>query len=114
MKRHPEIGAKIVAPIKAFKSNGGIWEIILHHHERFDGSGYPAGLKDKDIPIGARIIAVADTLSALIQDRHYRKAVRFDDAVEEIQRHSGSQFDPVVVKVFIEINGKIRQWLEGL
>jgi len=114
MKRHPEIGAKIAAPVKAFKSNGGIWEIILHHHERFDGAGYPASLKSKDIPIGGRIVAIADTLSALIQDRPYRKGRSFEDAVEEIAKNSGTQFDPVVVRVFIEINDKIRQWLEGM
>jgi HD-GYP domain-containing protein (c-di-GMP phosphodiesterase class II) len=114
MRRHPEIGAKIVAPVKVFKANGGIWEIILHHHERFDGGGYPARLEGKDIPIGARIVAVADALSALIQDRYYRKGQGFDAAVEEIIKNSGSQFDPVVVKVFIEINDKIRQWLEGI
>lgn len=114
MKRHPEMGAKIVAPVKAFKFNGGIWEVILHHHEKFDGSGYPTRLEGKDIPIGARIVAVADTLSALIQDRPYRKGRGFDDAVEEILRHSGTQFDSLVVKAFIGINNNIRQWLEGM
>jgi HD-GYP domain-containing protein (c-di-GMP phosphodiesterase class II) len=112
MKRHPEIGANIVAPAKVFKSKRGIYEIILHHHERFDGAGYPAGLKGKDISIGARIVAVADTLSALIQDRLYRKGRSFDNAVEEILKNSGTQFDPIVVKVFIEINGNIKEWLE--
>lgn len=114
MRRHPEIGAKIVAPVRVFKSKGGVWEIVLHHHERYDGAGYPHRLKGADIPIGARIVAVADTLSALIQDRPYRKGRSFDDAVEEILRHSGTQFDPVVVKVFVEINADIRQWLEGI
>lgn len=114
MKRHSEIGAKIIAPVKVLKSNGGIWEIVLYHHERYDGAGYPVGLEGKDIPIGARIIAVADTLSALIQDRPYRKGRCFDEAVQEIQRHSGAQFDPDVVKTFIEINSKIRGWVEGL
>jgi len=114
MRRHPEIGAKIIAPVSAFKIKGGVFGIILHHHERFDGTGYPHRLQGKDIPIGARIVAVADTLSALIQDRAYRKGKSFDNAVEEIQRHSGVQFDPVVVKVFTEISSNIRQWLEGI
>ncbi|MBA2124415.1 hypothetical protein B9J78_05745 [bacterium Unc6] len=114
MKRHPEIGAKILSPVKVFKSDGAIWEIVLYHHERFDGSGYPSRLKGRDIPIGARIVAVADTLSALIQDRAYRKGRSFDDAVEEIRRHSDSQFDPLIVKIFIEINDDIRQGLEGI
>ncbi len=112
MKRHPEIGAKIVAPVKAFRSKGSIWEIILHHHEKWDGRGYPARLKGKDIPIGARIVAVADTLSAQIQDRPYRKGRGFDAAVEEIARHSGTLFDPAVVGVLIEIHGNIRARLE--
>ncbi len=114
MKRHPEIGAKIIAPVKVFKSKGSIREILLHHHEKFDGSGYPSMLEGKDIPIGARIIAVADTLSALIHDRPYRKGRSFEDAVEEIAKNSGTQFDPFVVKVFIGINASIRQWLEGM
>jgi len=114
MKRHPEIGARVIAPVRIFKSNGGVWEIVLHHHERYDGAGYPARLEGKDIPIGARIVAVADALSALIQDRPYRKGRGFDDAVEEIQRHSGSQFDPVVVRFLMEINNNIRQWLEEI
>ncbi len=114
MQRHSEIGAQIIAPVKAFKAKSGIREIILHHHERFDGSGYPARLEGKDIPIGARIVAVADTLSALIQDRPYRKGRSFEDAVEEIAKNSGTQFDPVVVKVFMEIHNNIKQWLEGI
>jgi HD-GYP domain-containing protein (c-di-GMP phosphodiesterase class II) len=114
MKRHPETGAKIVAPVKVFKSKGSIYEIILHHHERFDGGGYPAGLKGKDIPVGARIVAVADTLSALMQDRHYRKGRSFEDAVEEIINHSGTQFDPVIAMVLKEIQSNIKQWLEGI
>jgi len=114
MRRHPEIGAKIVSPVKFFKSNGGVWEMVLHHHERYDGAGYPARLQGSDIPIGARIIAVADTFSALTQDRPYKKGRGFDEAVEEIQKHSGTQLDPVVVGVFAEINGAIRQWLEGI
>ncbi|MBT9171559.1 MAG: Cyclic di-GMP phosphodiesterase response regulator RpfG [Actinobacteria bacterium] len=114
MYRHSEIGAKIVMPIKAFKSTGGIIEMVLHHHERYDGMGYPARLEGKEIPIGARIIAVADTLSALIQDRHYRKGVSFDIAVEEILKNSGTQFDPIITRVFTEIQNDIKQWLEGI
>ncbi|WP_333654136.1 HD-GYP domain-containing protein [Dissulfurispira sp.] len=114
MRRHPEIGAKIVSPVKFFKSNGGVREIVLYHHERYDGMGYPHNLQGSDIPIGARIVAVADTLSALIQDRPYRKGRDFDAAVEEIRRGSGSQFDPVVVRVFVEIKDNIKQWMEGV
>ena len=114
MRRHPELGAKIVAPVKVFKTSSSVWETILHHHERYDGAGYPHRLQGKEIPIGARIIAVADTLSALIQDRPYRKGRPFGEAVEEIVRHSGTQFDPMVVKVFVNIQSNIREWLEGL
>jgi HD-GYP domain-containing protein (c-di-GMP phosphodiesterase class II) len=114
MKRHPDIGAKIVAPVKVFKSSEGILEIIRHHHEKFDGSGYPENLQGKNIPIGARIVAVADTLSALIQDRPYRNKRGFEDAVEEILKNSGTQFDPVVVKVLLRMQDKIKQKLQGL
>lgn len=113
IRKHPEAGATIVRPVKAFTSLG-ISEMILHHHERFDGSGYPTGLSGNAIPLGARIIAVADTLSALIQDRPYREGCSFETAVEEIVRHAGSQFDPAVVKVFAANQHKIRSWLEGM
>lgn len=97
MKRHPEVGAAIIRPIEAFASRGGVADMVLFHHERFDGTGYPLGLRGNAIPLGARIIAVADTLSALLQDRPYRRGTDFKTAMTEIRRCAGTQFDPRVV-----------------
>lgn len=101
MREHPGIGAAIVRPVKAFAEPGGVTKIILHHHERFDGTGYPDELQGTDIPLGARIIAVADTLSAMLQHRTYRQGTSFENACSEISRCAGSQFDPVVVDAFL-------------
>jgi len=103
IRKHPEIGAKIVEPVLAFSGSGGIAEIIRSHHERYDGTGYPNGLKGGAIPIGARIIAVADALSALLQDRPYRRGNSFGTAMAEIIRCSGTQFDPRVVAAIREV-----------
>src|ERR1017187_10933511 len=75
--------------------------IVYSHQERYDGSGYPRGLKGDQIPLGARIFAVADTLDAMISDRPYRKALPISAAQDEIRRFSGTQFDPRVVEVFM-------------
>lgn len=96
-KRHPEVGAAILRPIKAFASPGGVADMILFHHERFNGGGYPCGFAGDAIPLGARVIAVVDTLSALLQDRPYRQGTLFEIAMAEIRRCAGSQFDPAVV-----------------
>lgn len=110
IKTHPEIGAKIVEPVQAFSGAGGIAEIINSHHERYDGSGYPNCLMGDEIPLGARIIAVADTLSALLQDRPYRRGTSFEAAVGEIIRCSATQFDPAVVKALREIQLSIGKY----
>jgi len=102
IKLHPEIGARIVEPILSFGAPSGVADIILHHHERYDGLGYPDGLKADKIPLGARIIAVADTLSAMLQNRHYRNGTTFEKAVAEVIRCSGSQFDPAVGAVMYD------------
>jgi HD-GYP domain-containing protein (c-di-GMP phosphodiesterase class II) len=75
--------------------------LIRHHHERWDGKGYPDGLAGEDIPLGARIIAVADSYDAMTSDRPYRKALPHDVAMIELQRGAGSQFDPAVVHAFV-------------
>ncbi len=82
-------------------------EIVFSHQEHFDGSGYPNGLRGAEIPIGARIFAVADTLDAITSDRPYRKAQSFDVAREEILRCSGSQFDPAVVEMFLKVPNEL-------
>ena len=73
--------------------------IVLHHHERFDGKGYPDGVAGEDIPIGARIFAAADAFDAMTADRHYRRALSLDEAMSELRRNSGSQFDPEIITV---------------
>jgi putative nucleotidyltransferase with HDIG domain len=91
----------------------GAAEIVYCHQEYFDGNGYPNGLRGREIPIGARIFAVADTLDAITSDRPYRKARGFDAAREEILRCSGSQFDPAVVEVFLKIPNELWQELRS-
>ncbi len=113
MRRHPGIGAEIVRPVPALNGPGGVADIILRHHERFDGKGYPDGLGDDQIPRGARIVAVADTLSALLRNRSYRAGCSFDLACAEIRRCSGTQFDPVVVKVLEKNRKKVAGCLDA-
>ncbi len=91
----------------------GAAEIVLCHQEYYDGNGYPNGLRGREIPIGARIFAVADTLDAITSDRPYRKARGFDAAREEILRCSGTQFDPAVVEVFLKIPNELWQELRS-
>lgn len=77
-------------------------QIILAHHERWDGTGYPKGLKGEEIPLKARILTVADAYDAMTSERPYRKAMSKDAAVEEIRRNAGTQFDPMIAELFIE------------
>lgn len=103
IRRHPQIGAEIVRDIHFLKE---VVPMILYHHERFDGMGYSMGLRGKDIPLGARIIAIADVYQALISDRPYRKAYNKEEALKIIKEGSGSQFDPEIVNAFLQIAQK--------
>ena len=94
MRHHPELGERIVERIPALHAAG---PVIRHHHEQFDGSGYPDRLTGTAIPIEARIVAVADTFSAITQVRPYAPARSVDEALHELRRCAGSQFDPAVV-----------------
>jgi cyclic di-GMP phosphodiesterase len=100
MESHARIGYNLVSRI-AFLAPAA--EIVLTHQERFDGTGYPQGLLGEEIPLGSRIFAVADTLDAMTSDRPYRRALPFATARAEVERESGRQFDPEVVKVFLSI-----------
>ena len=91
----------------------GAAEIVFCHQEHYDGNGYPNGLSGREIPIGARIFAVADALDAITSDRPYRKARGFAEAREEILRCSGTQFDPAVVEVFLKIPDELWQELRS-
>ena len=100
MAQHPETGTRILREV-TFLGEGG--DVVRHHHERWDGRGYPDGLGGEDIPVPARIFALADTLDALTTDRPYRPAASFDAAREVIAAAAGTQFDPAVVRVYDEI-----------
>jgi cyclic di-GMP phosphodiesterase len=104
MQQHVQIGFDVIKDIP-FLADAA--EIILMHHERYDGGGYPRGLKGEEILPGARIFAVADTLDAITSDRPYRRATSFESALDTIRRLSGSQFDPQVVNAFLSIRGDI-------
>ncbi len=100
METHARVGYELVSRI-AFLAPAA--EIVLTHQERYDGTGYPQGLRGEEIPLGARIFAVVDTLDAMTSDRPYRRAVPFHVAREEIARQAGKQFDPEVVRVFLSL-----------
>jgi putative nucleotidyltransferase with HDIG domain len=100
MEQHCYLGYKIVSRIPFL---AGAAEIIYAHHERYDGTGYPRGLKGDEIPLGARIVAVVETLDSITLDLPYRPAQSFEAARKEIERWSGRQFDPQIVKVFLEM-----------
>jgi response regulator RpfG family c-di-GMP phosphodiesterase len=104
MRRHPEIGKRLIENIPFLK---GAVPIVYCHHERWDGNGYPQGLREEDIPLGARIFAVVDAFDAMTFDRPYSRAVPFDAARAEIRRCAGSHFDPTVVESFSRIPNTI-------
>jgi putative nucleotidyltransferase with HDIG domain len=100
MRKHPDMGHQMIHTIPFLNTPA---DIVLSHQERFDGKGYPRQLKGQEIHIGARIFSVADTLDAMTSDRPYRKGTTFANAIAEIDRCGGSQFDPEVVKAFLDI-----------
>ena len=100
IKTHTLKGAEMV---KNFSSIPNIHDGILYHHERYDGKGYPSGKKRKDIPLVGRIIAVADAYDAMNSSRVYRDRLSEDEIISELERNSGTQFDPDIVEIFLEI-----------
>ena len=100
MREHPVIGYNMLKQVHFLE---GAAEIILNHHERWDGKGYPVGLSHEEIPLGARIFGVVDTFDSMTSDRPYRRALTTQDALNEILKFSGSQFDPLVVEAFLDI-----------
>ena len=107
MRKHPQVGYAILSEINFLKTPA---EIVLAHHERFDGTGYPYALKGEFIPIGSRIFAVVDTLDAMTSDRPYRCALPFSMVAAEIKEYRGTQFDPEIADIFLSISKK--QWEE--
>lgn len=108
-KTHPVRGVKILEPLEFL---GHLLPIIEAHHERYDGGGYPKGLKGGEIPYFARIIAVCDTFDAMTSERSYRSSLPFSAAIQEIRESSGTQFDPQVARAFIQVLDKVRQGSE--
>ncbi len=98
--QHPRIGQVILEQAAALRD---AVPIILHHHERFAGHGYPFGLRAQEIPLGARIVAIADAYDAMIHDRPYKRAISHAQAIEELRRHAGTQFDPELVELFCDL-----------
>ena len=100
VKSHPVLGFRMISHIEFLKDTT---DVVLYHHERYDGSGYPYGLVGPGIPLAARIFAVIDTMDAMVYDRPYRKALPFSGLVEEVQRQAGRHLDPGIVERFLEI-----------
>jgi HD-GYP domain-containing protein (c-di-GMP phosphodiesterase class II) len=99
VRAHPEIGARIVSLDRELRS---AMPAVLHHHERWDGAGYPTGRAGSAIPLEARILGVVDSYDAMTSDRPYRVALRTDQAAEEVDRCAGTQFDPDIAQAFLE------------
>jgi putative nucleotidyltransferase with HDIG domain len=104
VREHPVVGYRMIEEFGFLRPAS---EIVLCHHERFDGRGYPRGLAGDEIPLGARVFALADTLDALTSDRPYRRGKSFEEAFREIERSSGSQFDPRIVDGFMSVPGRM-------
>jgi putative nucleotidyltransferase with HDIG domain len=100
MVQHPRVGQVILEQAAALKD---AIPIILHHHERFAGHGYPYGLRATEIPLGARIVAIADAYDAMVNDRPYKAALTHEAALDELRRHAGTQFDPELVTLFCDL-----------
>ncbi|MBU0502917.1 MAG: HD domain-containing phosphohydrolase [Candidatus Omnitrophota bacterium] len=104
IKRHPVMGAQILRPLQILRP---AIPIIMHHHEKYNGTGYPSKLKKGQIPLGARVMAVADAFEAMVYGRPYRERINIDLAIREIKKKSGTQFDPKIVEAFLKISKKM-------
>ena len=100
IREHPKLGARLLLRVAAFRQ---ALPYVLYHHERWDGTGYPTGRAGEAIPVEARVLAIADAFDAMTSDRPYRRALSRDEALAEVERCSGTQFDPALVEVFLEL-----------
>ena len=99
MRKHSQLGEEAIKNIPEFRRAS---KLIRHHHERYDGKGYPDGLKGEKIPLGARIIALVDAFDAMLSDRPYRKALTYEKAKQELIRERGKQFDPYLTDIYLK------------
>jgi putative nucleotidyltransferase with HDIG domain len=100
IRQHPTIGARILLRMAALRE---AIPYVLYHHERWDGSGYPSGKAGEEIPLEARVLAVADAFDAMTSDRPYRRALSREEALAEVERCAGTQFDPKIARAFLEV-----------
>jgi HD-GYP domain-containing protein (c-di-GMP phosphodiesterase class II) len=100
IKQHPVYSANILEPLEDMNH---LVKYVRHHHERYDGTGYPDGLAGNEISLGARILCIADSFDAMLSERPYSKGMSLNDAIDELERCSGKQFDPELVKIFVEV-----------
>lgn len=110
IRNHPARSVELIRPVEFLKP---VLPIILYHHEKYDGTGYPSGLKEEQIPLGARIMAVVDAFEAMVSERPYKMRLTIQEALKELKKNSGTQFDPKVVKAFVELakQKKFRNYL---
>ena len=113
IRQHTAQSVALISPVEFLKP---VLPIILHHHEKYDGSGYPSGLKKEQIPLGARVISVVDAFEAMVQGRPYRSSLSVDAALEELVKYRGTQFDPKIVDAFVKLASqkKFRKLLSSL
>jgi ribonuclease P protein subunit RPR2 len=107
LQTHTVLGEQLLSGVALLQGQG--LQVVRHHHERWDGGGYPDGLQKTEIPLGARVFAVADALDAITSDRPYRRARSWEEATAEIVREAGHQFDPQVVEAFKDRNNRLRR-----
>lgn len=113
IRDHPAKSVELIRPVAFLKP---VLPIILYHHEKYDGTGYPSGLKKEQIPLGARVMAVVDAFEAMCRGRPYKKTLSIKEALEELKQNSGTQFDPKVIKAFIDLSKekKFRKYLSSI
>jgi putative nucleotidyltransferase with HDIG domain len=111
MSQHPVYGARIMEPVEEFRQ---MLPYMYHHHEKYSAGGYPEGLSGEDIPLASRILAVADSFDAMTSNRPYRKSLSIEHATDEIDKNSGTQFDPRVVAVFRDILDEENEWVRNV
>jgi putative nucleotidyltransferase with HDIG domain len=103
IREHPKIGARLLLRVAGFRE---ALPYVLYHHERWDGKGYPSGRAGKEIPVEARVLAIADAFDAMTSDRPYRQALTREQALAEVERCAGTQFDPEIARIFLEVFGR--------